>query len=50
MTYSIIGILAVIILLISNRDILWNRSEKKADCRSAESSLFSVWGSGLLYY
>ena len=27
MTYSIIGILAAIILLISNRDILWHKGE-----------------------
>ena len=29
MTYSIIGILAAIILLITNRDVLWSREEKK---------------------
>ena len=46
MTYSIIGILAAIILLITNRDVLWSREEKKVTLtqRSYRYFLMGVMG------
>ena len=46
MTYSIIGILASIILLISNRDILWKHSEQTPTQRNYRAFLLGV----LVYY
>ncbi len=47
MTYSIIGILATVILLIINKDVLWNKDEKMTDVRKDyRLFLFGV----LLYY
>ncbi|MBQ5804678.1 MAG: hypothetical protein IIW22_02745, partial [Erysipelotrichaceae bacterium] len=45
MTYSIIGILATLILLIINRDVIWNREKK----RSAEDYRYFLYGV-LSYY
>lgn len=39
MTYSIIGILALIILLISNRDILWKGKNLSQTQRSMQAGL-----------
>ena len=48
MTYSIIGILAIAILVISNRDIIWNGNEREntVALRSYRHFLFGI----LLYY
>ncbi len=45
MTYSIIGILATLILLIINRDVIWSREKK----RSAEDYRYFLYGV-LSYY
>ena len=48
MTYSIIGILAAIILLISNRDILWSREKRRS--LSATQKYYRYFLLGVLAY